>query len=131
MNDESSPPQGSPDSPWRGLHGRRQQVTSSGKWGKISETNARRLEAAGHRLEATAQDCVQDALSLYLDLIAELEAGTRFGIKRPGEDLVQLRFKGLLSQLQLDESAEQTNGRPTAIGVDRLLEALVRRDARL
>jgi hypothetical protein len=131
MNDESSPPQGSPDSPWRGLHGRRQQVTTSGKWVKISETDARRLEVARQRLGATTQDCTEDLLSLYLDLIAELEEGARFGIMRPNEDLAQVRFKGLLSRLQQDESAEQSNGRPSDIGVDRFLQALVRRDAGL
>jgi hypothetical protein len=118
MSEHNGSPNGKLDSPWRGL------PRSKGRWVKLDEGDAQRLDLASGQLNATPQDVVEDALNLYLDLLAELEGKARFGIQRPNEELLQVRFKGLLSRCQGAEEPQQAqDGRL----MDRFLNALVQR----
>jgi hypothetical protein len=83
------------------------------------------LDQASARLGADPQAVFEDALDLYLDLLAELEGQARFGIQRPNEELLQVRFKGLLSRRQAVE--DSANGQQDGRLMDRFLNALVQR----
>ncbi|MDR0358584.1 MAG: hypothetical protein LBJ87_03845 [bacterium] len=120
MSEHTDSPNGKLDSPWRGL------PRQKGRWFKLGEADMRRLELAASRLGATPDGVFEDALNLYLDLLAELDGSARFGIQRPNEELLQVRFKGLLSRCQVNEAAEPTQEKDGRL-MDRFLHALVQR----
>ena len=121
-NGKPDSPNGKLDSPWRGLQGPR----TKGRWFKLGEDDMRRLELASSRLGATPDAVFEDALNLYLDLLAELDGSARFGIQRPNEELLQVRFKGLLSRCQDAEEVQPNNEKDGRL-MDRFLHALVQR----
>ncbi|MBO0689561.1 MAG: hypothetical protein J2P40_08315 [Candidatus Dormibacteraeota bacterium] len=120
MSEHSDSPNGKLDSPWRGL------PRPKGRWFKLGEADMRRLELASARLGATPDAVFEDAFNLYLDLLAELDGNARFGIQRPHEELLQVRFKGLLSRCQVNEAAEPSQEKDGRL-MDRFLHALVQR----
>jgi hypothetical protein len=122
MSEHTDSPNGKLDSPWRGLQGPR----TKGRWFKLGEEDMRRLELASSRLGATPDAVFEDALNLYLDLLAELDGNARFGIQRPNEELLQVRFKGLLSRCQDPEDAQPNHEKDGRL-MDRFLHALVQR----
>jgi hypothetical protein len=122
MSEHTDSPNGKLDSPWRGLHGPR----AKGRWFKLGEEELGRLELASSRLGATPDAVFEDALNLYLDLLAELDGDARFGIQRPNEELLQVRFKGLLSRCQVADEIQPHTEKDGRL-MDRFLHALVQR----
>lgn len=120
MSEHTDSPNGKLDSPWRGL------PRSKGRWFKLGEEDTRRLELASSRLGASPDAVFEDALNLYLDLLAELDGNARFGIQRPHQELLQVRFKGLLSRCQVPEDVQPNNEKDGRL-MDRFLHALVQR----
>lgn len=120
MSEHTDSPNGKLDSPWRGL------PRPKGRWFRLGEGDMRRVELASARLGATPDAVFEDALNLYLDLLAELDGNARFGIQRPNEELLQVRFKGLLSRCQVNEDVQPSQEKDGRL-MDRFLHALVQR----